>query len=108
MEKIIEYISNDKLKTELATLILRAHNLDIKRGRHINVPRENRACRLCSMSMVESEFHFLLVCPRYNDIRRDFYPGPLGHQWLNLFLLRLQIPKYFVLNCQNILCLQTP
>ena len=32
-------------------------------------------CRLCSMSMVESEFHFLLVCPRYSDIRRDLLPS---------------------------------
>ena len=58
MEKIIEYISNDKLRTKLVALMLSAHNLDIERGRHINVPRENRVCRLCSISMVESEFHF--------------------------------------------------
>ena len=74
MEKYIEYISNDKLRTELAALRLSAHNLDIERGRHINVPRENRVCRLCSMSMIESEFHFMVVCPRYNDIRREFLP----------------------------------
>ena len=74
MEKYIEYISNDKLRTELAALRLSAHNLDIERGRHINVSRENRVCRLCSMSMVESEFYFLLVCSRFNDIRRELLP----------------------------------
>ena len=73
MEKYVECISNDKLRSELAAFRLSAHNLDIERGRHrhINVPRENRICRLCSMSIVESEFHFLLVCPRYSDLRRD-------------------------------------
>ena len=27
------------------------------------------------MAMVESEFHFLLVCPRYSEIRRDLLPS---------------------------------
>ena len=75
MEKYVECISNDKLRSELAAFRLSAHNLDIERGRHINVPRENRICRLCSMSMVESEFHFLLVCPRYSYIRRNLLPS---------------------------------
>ena len=57
-EKYVECISNDKLRSEPAAFRLSAHNLDIERERHINVPRENRVCRLCSMSMVESEFHF--------------------------------------------------
>ena len=60
-EKYVECISNDKLRSELAAFRLSAHNLDIERGRHIKVPRENRICRLCSMSMVGSEFHFLLA-----------------------------------------------
>ena len=80
MKKYIEYTSNDKLRTELATLRLSAHNLDIEKGRHINVFREKRVCRLCSMSMVES------VCPQCNDLEESFYPGPLGHLRLNLFI----------------------
>ena len=75
MEKYVEYISNDKLRAELAAFRLSAHTLDIERGRHGNVQRENRICRLCSMSMVESEFHFLLVCLRYNDTRRELFPS---------------------------------
>ena len=42
MEKYVEYISNDKLRMELAAFRLSAHNLDIERGRHVNVPREKR------------------------------------------------------------------
>ena len=63
LEKYVECISNDKLRSELAALRLSAHNLEIERGRHIDVPRENRICRLCSMGMVESEFHILLAVP---------------------------------------------
>ena len=108
MEKYVECISNDKLRSELAAFRLSAHNLDIERGRHNNVPRENRICCFCSMSMVESEFHFLLVCLRYSDIRRDLLPSTAWPSVAKLFLLWLQIPKCFFLNCQNSLSLQTP
>ena len=46
LEKYVERISNDKLRSELAALRLSAHNLKIERGCHIDVPRENRICRL--------------------------------------------------------------
>ena len=72
LEKYVKCISNDKLRSELAALRLSAHNLEIEHGRHIDVPRENRICRLCSMGMVESEFHFFLVCPLYTGLRREF------------------------------------
>lgn len=72
LEKYIECIASDSLRSQLAAFRLSAHNLDIERGRHINVPRENRICRLCSMGMVESEYHFLLVCPRYTSLRNEF------------------------------------
>ena len=58
-EKYLECITNDKLLKELAAFRLSAHNFDIELGRHSNVPRENRLCRLCPMQMVESEYHYL-------------------------------------------------
>ena len=72
LEKYVECISNDMLRSQLAALRLSAHNLEIERGRHLDVPRENRKCRLCSMGMVESEYHFILVCPLYSELRRAF------------------------------------
>ena len=93
MEKYVEYISNDKLRKELAAFRLSAHSLDIEKGRHVNVPRENKICRL--YSMVELEFHFLLVCPRYNDIRRELLPSTARPSVANFFLLWLQILEYF-------------
>ena len=72
LEKYVECISHDSLRSELAAFRLSAHNLEIERGRHFGVSRQNRKCRLCSMGMVESEYHFLLVCPLYTDLRRSF------------------------------------
>ena len=39
-------------------------------GRHSNISRENRLCTKCNLRMVENEYHFLLVCPLYIEIRR--------------------------------------
>ncbi len=38
-------------------------------GRH-GIPVNMRVCRLCSLSKVEDEIHFLLECPLYLDLRR--------------------------------------
>ena len=42
---------------------LSSHKLHIERGRYENVPRDERFCKFCNMSQIESEYHFLLVCP---------------------------------------------
>ena len=56
-------ISYMSVRSELAALRLSAHNLKIERGRHIDVQRENRICRLYSMGMAESEFHLFISLP---------------------------------------------
>ena len=58
MEKYVECISNDKLRSEFAAFRLSAHNLNIERGGHINVPRENRICRLCQCQWWSQNFIF--------------------------------------------------
>ena len=49
------------------------HKLRIETERHNNPipPREERICKLCDMNKVEDETHFILECPRYNQIRRE-------------------------------------
>ena len=41
-------------------------------GRYSNVPRENRLCKYCNLNVVESEYHFLLTCPKYYDLRKKY------------------------------------
>ena len=40
----------------------------IEKGRHLRIKPENRFCPFCN-DCVEDEMHFLLTCPKYNDIR---------------------------------------
>ena len=44
--------------------------INIEKGRHKNLPVEERTCHFCP-NMVEDELHFLLVCPAYADIRNE-------------------------------------
>ena len=35
---------------------------------------EHIICQHCSMNMIENEYHFLLVCPKYNRLRIKYLP----------------------------------
>ena len=48
-----------------------SHNLAIEQGRHTNTPINNRHCKLCH-SDIEDDFHFVLKCPHFHDIRRKY------------------------------------
>ena len=46
----------------------------LKKGRHDNIPRQNRVCPVCSTASFETEHHFFLQCNTYNSVRHDFFP----------------------------------
>ena len=52
-----------------------AHELEIERGRYQNIPRRNRICKLCNTNVIENEYHFLLCCDFYDDIRKSYIPS---------------------------------
>ena len=38
------------------------HPLEIEKGRHLNIPRADRICKICTERVIENEEHFLLTC----------------------------------------------
>ena len=46
-----------------------SHNLNIELGRQRNEIRENRPCTLCNLGDIEDEFHFILKCPKFSELR---------------------------------------
>ena len=60
-----------KYKKEITKLRLSSHNLLIETGRHKKIPRELRICPLCHVE-VEDEFHYVLKCSIFNDLRRKY------------------------------------
>ena len=62
----------EKNKFALSRFRLSSHTLEIEGGRYHGIPRIERKCRLCSLKSAENEYHFLLVCPNYYDLRRKY------------------------------------
>ena len=55
-----------------------SHDLEIERGRYTNIDRSNRMCKLCG-EPIEDEYHFLLVCHIYEQIRNECLPYKYTH-----------------------------
>jgi hypothetical protein len=66
---------NSKYSRKFITKIrVSAHNLRIHSGRfgRDRVPREERKCQYCNTQDIEDEFHFILKCKKYDDIRKKY------------------------------------
>jgi hypothetical protein len=62
-----------KFKRCLSNFRCSSHQLMIEKGRHIGLPVEDRICFHCKQS-VENEYHFVIVCPLYSDLRNLYIP----------------------------------
>ena len=71
-EQYLDISTTKKLKIALTQLRLSSHRLEIERGRYHNIPRDNWKCKFCNLSVVESEYHFLLIGQIYKDIRKTY------------------------------------
>ena len=87
-ENYLNFISNDNIRILLSRLRCSAHKLAIEEGRCRNIERTLRICKLCDNNQVESEFHFLLICPLYSDIRQK-YLSKYYYTWPTLNKFRM-------------------
>ena len=58
-----------KLRKAIAKLRLSNHALPIQKGRYTKpiTARENRLCRLCNYEVIGDEFHFIFICPYFDQ-----------------------------------------
>ena len=63
-------ISNFEYRKLITKLIISEHNLLIEKGRHSNIPREQRLCSHCKC--IDDEKHFLLHCTINSELRSSF------------------------------------
>ena len=73
-EDYLTSIRSEKLRMPITRLRLASHDLEIEIGRHNRIDRNNRICKLCNSNAIETEFHFVMVCPLYKDLRRKYIP----------------------------------
>ena len=45
--------------------------ISIETGRYTSVPMEQRICTLCNLDEVETEYHFVFICDRYQQFRNN-------------------------------------
>lgn len=85
LETYLSYNFNISLLTKLRSGTLA---LNIETGRYDNRQREQRFCSMCDMSVVESDYHFILVCPALRALRLSYLPKYFC-MWPNTFKLKL-------------------
>ena len=54
----------------------------IEKGRHTHIDRDYRFCQYClncNVYAIETEQHFLMICPLYDDTRHKYFKD----SWLN-------------------------
>jgi hypothetical protein len=51
---------------------LHAHSLNIETGRYYYIDRHARICNMCNNNDIEDEYHFILECSKYVEIRRKY------------------------------------
>ena len=49
------------------------NKLLIERGRWCKRTVLDRVCNNCNLNQVENEVHFLILCPKYEDLRKKLY-----------------------------------
>ena len=70
-ESYLDIIKIRKYRHVLAQIRTGHQSLEIEKGRYINIPRNQRLCKVCS-SNIEDEYHFVLCYNVYDDLR-DMY-----------------------------------
>ena len=74
VDMYISVLNIRKFRHSYCSLKIGSLDLEIQRGRYNNVPRDQRLCKLCH-NEVEDEYHFLLKCPLYDELRAKYIPS---------------------------------
>ena len=72
-EHYVNTLTNRSHRSLLAQLRLGILPLRIETGRYEDIPIEYRFCLYCNQNCIESEFHFMLYCDKYNEIRYELF-----------------------------------
>ena len=79
LEDYLIDVTENKYKIALSRFRTSSHDLFIETGRYYNTPRPERFCKSCNMNQIEDEYHFLLVCPKYRELRTKYFKPYFCH-----------------------------
>ena len=79
------------LRFFISKIRMSSHPLLIHTGRFGNnrLPRNERYCNYCNLHDLEDEYHFIIICPCYEELRKKYikpyyYVRPSVHKFIDL------------------------
>ena len=78
VEPYLTHVNQYKFKSALARIRCSSHCLQIEMGRRTRLDLNDRVCQFCfntGSNIIESESHFLLECPLYDELRQKYIPS---------------------------------
>ena len=74
MKKYLQSVVDHNDRISLTRFRTSCHRLQIEIGRYTvpKTPVNDRLCMNCSDNLVEDEIHLLLVCSKFNDLRKNY------------------------------------
>ena len=72
-EVYLQILTIRKFRNAYVCFRISSHKLMIEKGRYLNIDRNQRFCPFCK-TVTENEFHFLLICTTYLDLRERYIP----------------------------------
>lgn len=72
----LEHLNVTKFSQAITKLRVSSHRLEIESGRWVrphSIPVNDRKCSVCQL--LEDEYHFVIECPIYIDLRRKYIPS---------------------------------
>ena len=73
LENYLTCIRERKYQISYSKFRLSSHKLAIEQGRHLRIDKHQRLCTNCNMGMIENEYHFLLICPKFTVLRKQYF-----------------------------------
>ena len=65
-KKYLHVINSFRARKQLAKFKTSNHDLAIEKGRQVKFERHVRTCTMCDLGCLEDEYHFILICPKYD------------------------------------------
>lgn len=86
MENYLEKVNSFEIRRMFSKLRLSDHCLEIEQGRRKNTPSDLRFCKQCDDNKIEDEFHFVIECKKFSNLRNIFFQklSSLNDEFLNL------------------------
>ena len=60
--KYLDNLNDAKSRKFVTQIRISAHKFPVDQGRYVNIPREQRYCKICNCKVIGDEYCYLFVC----------------------------------------------